>query len=67
MEMETYARMIANNLDEALKMVEDTQKDDLERGELITPDRFSRGYALGYAHALTGAYNALPSWLHDKI
>jgi len=64
-DFESYAKMILNNLDIAMAMVETGREQDSISGEIITPDRFSRGYALGYAHALSRAYEALPDWLHD--
>ena len=62
---ETYAKDLLNRLDVALKMVESATQEDTERGELAVPDKFSRGYALGYVHALSGAYDALPDWARD--
>lgn len=68
MDMETYAKCIMNDLDEALKMVEFCNENDVESGrEMCTPNKFSRGYALGYAHALSNAYETLPDWVRDKI
>ena len=64
-DFEQYAKMLMDNLDTAMKMVEAGHESDSAGGELITPDKFSRGYALGYAHALSGAYASLPDWLHD--
>lgn len=66
-DLEIFAKTLMDNLDRAVRLVEDNKDDDTERGEIITPDKFSRGYALGYAHALSNAYSILPGWLADKI
>lgn len=66
-EFEQYAKMLLERLDVALKMVEGNAESDAKRGELCIPDKFSRGYALGYAHALSGVYDALPDWTRDTI
>lgn len=66
-ELEMIAKTLMEHLDRAVRLVEDNKNDDDDRGELITPDKFSRGYALGYAHALSNAYSILPNWVTDKI
>ncbi len=63
--MTDYAKSLLSALDDALKMVETGQTLDIEAGELMTRNRFSRGYALGYAHALSAAFDALPDWERD--
>lgn len=62
-----YAKIINNSLDMALKLVEDTNNQDTSAGEIITPDKFSRGYILGYAHALQRAYDALPEYVLNDL
>lgn len=66
-EFEQYAKMLLARLDVALRMVEGNAETDEKNGELCMPDKFSRGYALGYAHALSGVYDALPDWARDAI
>ena len=63
--MTDYAKGLLTALDDALKMVETGKAIDTEAGELMTRNRFSRGYALGYAHALSAAFDALPGWERD--
>lgn len=63
--MTDYAKGLLSALDDALKMVETGKTIDAESGELMTRNRFSRGYALGYAHALSAAFDALPGWERD--
>ena len=59
--MTDYAKSLLSALDDALKMVETGQTLDIEAGELMTRNRFSRGYA----HALSAAFDALPDWERD--
>lgn len=63
--MTDYAKGLLNALDDALKMVEVGQEMDTSAGTLMTQNKFSRGYALGYAHALSAAFDALPGWERD--
>lgn len=37
------------------------EKDELS-GEIATPNRFSRGYLLGYLHAAQRCYDLMPDW-----
>lgn len=64
-DMLQLAQSISDACDKAFQFVEVTQEDDIQRGEIITPDRFSRGYALGYAHAMSAVYSMLPDWAID--
>lgn len=66
-EFEQYAKMLLARLDMALRVVEGNDESDKKNGELCISDKFSRGYALGYVHALSNAYDALPDWTHDAI
>lgn len=64
--MVMMAKSVAEAFDRAAAMVEGNASDDVERGELVTPDKFSRGYALGYAHAMQAVYDMFPDWVHNQ-
>lgn len=66
MDMVTLMKSVGNAFDMAATIVEGNAKDDAARGELVTPDKFSRGYALGYAHAMQAVYDMFPDWVHNQ-
>ena len=59
--METYVSHLLISLADTLSMLEIDER----HAESCMPARFSRGYLLGYAHALQAAYDALPEYVRE--
>lgn len=64
--MHEIANRMLERIDHAADMVEKTATEDAQAGELAVPDKFSRGYLIGYLHALQAAYDLFPDWVMDS-
>lgn len=63
--MEAYVSYLLTRLTDLLDLLEEVRRIDDKRAESCMPARFSRGYLLGYAHALQAAYDALPEYMQE--
>ena len=63
--MEAYVSHLLISLTDTLSMLETATEIDERHAESCMPARVSRGYLLGYAHALQAAYDALPEYMRE--
>ena len=64
--IDTYADILLHRLHTAIDMHDAAKATTAKHGEIVPPNTYAAGYALGYAHALAGAYDALPDYITDR-
>lgn len=60
--MEQIVNAIAEIIAECAEWSKQVAERDEIAGEIGTPNKFSRGYLLGYLHAAQRCYDLLPDW-----